>query len=244
MEKISVVVPFYNEEGSVEALLDEIRQMCSHLPIAEVIAIDDASRDQTASILQAIQPRFPALKLIQHSRNLGQSAALWTGLHAAQSPWVLTVDGDGQNNPKDWAHLILAQQQSDYSWDLVCGQRVKRNDGFMKRISSKIANKVRGWILRDQTPDTGCGIKLMRVEIFRNFPYFDHMHRYLPALYLHFGGRVVSVPVSHRSREKGQSKYGTWDRLKAGIYDLVGVGWYLRRSKKIQYLMDSHSKKA
>jgi dolichol-phosphate mannosyltransferase len=218
--KVSIVVPFYNEEECVEFVLQEI-VACQ--PGAEVVAVDDGSSDRTWEIMQSV----PGVTPLRLTKNRGQSGALYAGLHFAGGDILVMLDGDGQNDPADIPALLAARGSAD----LVMGNRVQRRDTWLRHAQSRVANGVRGWLLGDGTPDTGCGIKVMHRETFMELPRFDHMHRFLPALFLRAGKRVVSVPVRHRSREHGASKYGLFDRLWVGIVDIFGVMWLRRRFK-------------
>ncbi|MFM8757988.1 MAG: glycosyltransferase family 2 protein, partial [Methylophilaceae bacterium] len=187
------------------------------------------STDATLSTLKQLQKKYKQLRVISHQQSCGQSTAVRTGVKFARYDWVATLDGDGQNNPADIPKLIDAVSEGV---ELVGGnRRLSRRDTFIKRISSVIANTVRSAMLRDDTPDTGCGLKLFQREAFLDLPYFDHMHRFLPALIKRRGGKIVSVHVQHRNREHGKSNYGTIDRLIVGIVDLFGVAWLQRRAK-------------
>ena len=167
----------------------------------------------------------------RHRTACGQSAAILTGVRAARAPWIATLDGDGQNDPAD-IPALLAQAQAAPGLVLTAGHRVTRRDTQTKRLASRLANAIRARLLGDATPDTGCGLKVFPREAFMMLPHFDHMHRYLPALFIRAGGRVVSVPVNHRPRTQGRSNYGTFDRLWVGIFDLAGVYWLQRRWKR------------
>ncbi|MGH8314411.1 MAG: glycosyltransferase, partial [Steroidobacterales bacterium] len=170
------------------------------------------------------------LRILRHSMRRGQSAAVWTGVQAARGPWIATLDGDGQNDPADIAALIAARDDPANRGVLIfMGNRVTRRDTWLRRLSSRIANAVRSALLDDGTPDTGCGIKLLHRDTCLSLPMFDHMHRFLPALYQRAGSRVISVPVNHRPRTRGHSKYGMWNRLWVGIVDIFGVMWLKRR---------------
>ena len=195
----------------------------------EIIYVNDGSTDATLSTLKQLQKKYKQLRVISHQQSCGQSTAVRTGVKFARYDWVATLDGDGQNNPADIPKLIDAVSEGV---ELVGGnRRLSRRDTFIKRISSVIANTVRSAMLRDDTPDTGCGLKLFQREAFLDLPYFDHMHRFLPALIKRRGGKIVSVHVQHRNREHGKSNYGTIDRLIVGIVDLFGVAWLQRRAK-------------
>jgi dolichol-phosphate mannosyltransferase len=227
---LSVVVPVHNEAENIAPLIQEIEDALSDFVAFEIVYVNDGSKDYTKKRLAEAKIRHPKLRVITHAFSCGQSTAVRTGVQFAKGDWVATLDGDGQNDPEDIKKLIAA---IDNGVDLIGGnRRHSRRDTWIKRISSVVANTVRSKLLRDSTPDTGCGLKLIRRDVFLDLPYFDHMHRFLPALVQRRGGRVVSVPVSHRAREHGQSKYGTIDRLLVGIVDLVGMLWLIKRSKK------------
>jgi dolichol-phosphate mannosyltransferase len=229
--EISVVVPVCNEEDNVAPLAREIVQALRGRVRFEAIFVDDGSTDATASAVLAERAAgLSELRLIRHSIRRGQSAAVWSGVQAARATWIATLDGDGQNDPADIPALIAARDDPANAGVLLfMGNRVTRRDTWLRRLSSRIANGVRRTLLGDGTPDTGCGIKLMHRQTYLSLPMFDHMHRFLPALYQRSGSRVVSVPVHHRPRTRGQSKYGLWNRLWVGIVDLFGVMWLKRR---------------
>ena len=228
INQLSVVVPVRNESGNVASLISEIDAALKHMP-HEIVYVDDGSTDDTYSQLKALQTTFAQLKIVRHAKSCGQSTAVRTGVKAAQYDWVATLDGDGQNDPADITKLMAAVMDGI---DLVSGnRRASRRDTWIKRMSSVIANTVRSKMLRDDTPDTGCGLKLFKRAAFLDLPYFDHMHRFLPALIKRHGGKIVSVAVAHRNREHGKSNYGTIDRLLVGIVDLFGVAWLQRRAK-------------
>ena len=229
LKNLSVIVPVRNEEANVASLVEEICAALTNHITFEIIYIDDGSTDMTYAQLKALQLDYPCLRVIRHASPCGQSTAVRTGVKHAQYGWIATLDGDGQNDPADILRLL---DVVDDSVELVGGnRRASRKDTFIKRLSSIIANGVRSRILKDSTPDTGCGLKLFSREAFLDLPYFDHMHRFLPALIRRRGGNVISVPVSHRQRQHGQSNYGTLDRLFVGIIDLLGVAWLQRRAK-------------
>ncbi|WP_347987209.1 glycosyltransferase family 2 protein [Methylomonas sp. AM2-LC] len=226
---ISVVVPVRNEMDNVAALIVEIHQALSHLEAYEMIFIDDGSTDETRCKLESAMQSFPTLRVLRHQHSCGQSRAIHTGVQAAQYPWIVTMDGDGQNDPADIVGLMaIIEQQANQLW-MVAGYRHDRHDNWWRRFSSKVANLVRQAVLHDHTPDTGCGLKLFRRDKFLCLPYFDHMHRFLPALMQMAGGQVVSVKVKHRTRKFGISNYGTLDRMFIGIVDLLGVIWLKSR---------------
>lgn len=226
---LSIVIPMFNESENVLRLLDESQAVLKKIGAGEIICIDDSSDDNTFEMLNKARNQWPVIEIAKHQHRCGQSAALWTGLQMARGDWIATLDGDGQNNPADIPKLIEALANNP-ELSLVAGQRAERQDHWKKRVTSKIANAVRARLLRDRTPDTGCGLKLIKKTVLPSLPYFDHMHRYLPALIQRAGGKIMSVPVSHRSRKHGKSKYGTWDRLRVGIVDLFGVAWLQRRA--------------
>jgi len=227
---LSVVVPVRNESENIRPLVNEIRTALDGLVVYEIVYVDDGSTDDTLAQLKDAKQACDRLRVVRHARSCGQSTAVRTGVKAAQGEWVATLDGDGQNDPADIPKLLAAAQEGV---DLVGGnRRHARRDTWIKRISSVIANGVRSRLLQDSTPDTGCGLKLFRRDVFLDLPYFDHMHRFLPALIIRRGGSVVSVPVNHRPRERGKSNYGTLDRLMVGIVDLFGVMWLQRRAKR------------
>lgn len=228
---LSVVVPVFNERDNILPLLREIAAALRGHGAFEIIYVDDASRDDTLVVLQAARAQFPELRILRHRAQSGQSTAVWNGVRAARGAWIATLDGDGQNDPADIPRLLAARAAAVPQIKLFAGWRTTRRDSFSKRISSKIANGVRAHLLRDATPDTGCGLKLFEREIFLGLPYFDHMHRFLPALVRRAGHACQSVPVAHRPRTRGVSKYGMWNRLWVGLSDLRGVAWLMRRTR-------------
>src|SRR5438874_8218056 len=228
---LSIVIPVKNEADNITPLVDEISATLDGLIEYEIIYVDDGSDDATASEISRLTGTSPQVRLLRHARNYGQSAAISTGVHAARGTWIATLDGDGQNDPTDLpAMWHLARKAPRSSMLLITGYRQRRHDRWSKRIASRLANAVRARCLGDRTPETGCGLKLFPRSLFLDLPYFDHMHRFLPALVLREGGMVRSVPVNHRPRHKGISKYGVLDRLGVGIIDLLGVMWLQRRA--------------
>jgi dolichol-phosphate mannosyltransferase len=229
---LSIVIPVRNEAPNIAPLVAEIRAALDALLDYEIVYVDDGSSDATASSIRTLAAGFARLRLIRHAQSCGQSAALLSGVKAARAAWIATLDGDGQNDPADIPRLWAIAQATPAPQNLlVAGFRRKRNDSRVKRLSSRIANAVRARLLGDGTPDTGCGLKLLPRELFLALPFFDHFHRFLPALVLRQGGRVQSVPVNHRARERGVSNYGVFDRLWVGLVDLLGVMWLQRRAK-------------
>lgn len=229
---LSVVVPVHNEEANIAPLIGEIVAALRGRIDFEIVYIDDASRDGSVRVLAEQRRLVPELRVIQHRAQSGQSTAIRNGVKAARGSWIATLDGDGQNDPADIPKLLAERTGAAPEIKLFAGWRVSRRDNFGKRVSSKIANAIRRSILKDATPDTGCGIKLFEREAFLDLPYFDHMHRYLPALMQRAGWKSVSVPVHHRPRIAGISKYNNLHRALVGISDLRGVGWLIRRSKR------------
>jgi dolichol-phosphate mannosyltransferase len=227
--ELSVVIPVFNEEENVLDLATEVLQALERID-HEIIFVDDGSDDSTAIRLMKLTDAQPRVRLIRHRFNCGQSAAIVTGVQSARAPWVATLDGDGQNDPADIVKLLAASRDISSPPVCVCGERQQRRDSWSKRISSRIANEVRSRLLGDRIADTGCGLKLFRREAFLDLPRFDHMHRFLPALFLRDGGKIVSVPVTHRPRRRGVSKYGLHNRLWVGLVDLLGVLWLQRRA--------------
>lgn len=213
-------------------LVEEIVAALAPKLTFEMVFVDDASRDGTLLRLRELKARHPSLRVVRHLSQCGQSTAVHTGIRAARAPWVATLDGDGQNDPADIPALLAARDRASAEIRLFQGWRVERKDSAVKRISSTIANAVRSRLLGDATPDAGCGIKLIERAVFLELPYFDHMHRFLPALVRRAGHAVQSVPVSHRPRQAGRSKYGVWNRLWVGIVDIAGVAWLSRRVRR------------
>jgi dolichol-phosphate mannosyltransferase len=230
---VSVVVPVHNEAENIEPLLAEITAVLEGLTNYEVVVVDDGSTDATPNVLRECLTRYPRLRPLRHLRNSGQSAAMATGVREARAHWIVTLDGDGQNDPADIPALLerLHGAAPVELPAMIAGWRVKRRDTWLKRVSSKIANGVRGRILNDHTPDVGCGLKVFRRDVFVKLPQFDHMHRFLPALFQRAGEKVISVPVSHRPRARGRSHYGMHNRLWVGIVDMLGVLWLGKRMR-------------
>ena len=233
--EISVVVPVHNESLNVARLLDEIESALTGTARFEAVFVDDRSSDDTARILADYAKAHPWLVVVLHRDNCGQSTAVRTGVREARGEVIATLDGDGQNDPADIPALLArwrALRQSGLQQPvLIAGWRAKRRDTWLRRLSSRIANGVRSRLLGDATPDTGCGLKLFAREDFLALPYFDHMHRFLPALIRRAGGTVESVQVAHRPRKHGQSHYGIHNRLWVGLVDMAGVMWLQRRAR-------------
>ena len=234
---LSVVIPVKNEAENIAPLVGEIRAALDGFIGYEIVFIDDGSNDATAAEILRLAVETPRLRLLRHAQSCGQSAAIRTGVRAAQAAWIATLDGDGQNDPADIPKLwCLSPASSGFVPVLISGNREKRQDSWSRRSASRIANAIRSGLLGDNTPDTGCGLKLFPRALFLDLPYFDHMHRFLPALVLREGGRVHSMRVNHRPRRSGVSKYGVFDRLGVGIVDLFGVMWLKRRATQPRLL--------
>jgi dolichol-phosphate mannosyltransferase len=223
---ISVVIPVKDEAGNVAALLAEIRAALAGRSF-EVVFVDDGSRDGTADVLKAERAAAPELRIIRHEASCGQSSAIRTGVFMARAPIIVTLDGDGQNDPADIPALLAKMEAADRSpgLGLVMGQRIGRRDSLKKRLASRIANWIRSRALADNTRDVGCGLKAFSREAFLRLPYFSGMHRFVPALMQREGYEVAFVPVNHRPRGAGRSKYGVLDRALQATPDLLGVMW-------------------
>lgn len=226
---LSVVVPVKDEAENVAPLAREIAAALTGEKDIEIIFIDDGSTDATASVLKTLKTEIPSLRVIQHGRNIGQSRAVRTGVRAARSEIIVTLDGDGQNDPADIPKLLAELRKGGERLGLVSGVRTNRQDDASKKFASRFANNFRRRMLNDGATDTGCGLKAFRREAFIALPYFDHLHRFLIALMLREGYDVRYVEVGHRPRLHGRSKYGVWDRLVVGISDIFGVRWLQKR---------------
>lgn len=230
---LSVVVPVRNEVGNVGPLLADIERACEPMGPFEVIFVNDGSSDGTAEALRGLAASRPWLRLVVHAESCGQSAAVRSGVRHASAPIIATLDGDGQNDPAFIPAMLAALQQSGLETGLIQGQRVGRKDTGFKKLQSRIANGVRSRLLQDGTRDAGCGLKCFRREAYLALPYFDALHRFMPALMVREGYRVAHVDVRDRPRLTGVSNYGFFDRLWVGILDLVGVWWLIRRRKRV-----------
>lgn len=230
---LSVVVPALNEAENIEPLVQEILAIAPRIPLLEIIYVDDGSTDNTVLALQTLRQTVPHLRILQHDKRSGQSAAMMTGARGARGDLIVTMDGDGQNDPADIPVLYETFLNSSVNKKIgmVAGQRRKRNDSFVRRLSSRIANKVRAFLLQDGVRDTGCSLKLIRRDVYVRLPYFAHMHRFLAALVRREGYDIALVDVNHRPRLRGVSKYGMMNRLWVGIVDLFGVMWLQARAK-------------
>ncbi len=227
----SIVIPIFNEEDNIEILIDEIFLNLNDYSEFEIILVNDGSIDNSSATISSL--KYQNLKLIDRNVNKGQSYSILEGVKNSKYQTIITLDGDGQNNPKD-IPILLNKYFSDKQLSLVGGIRVKRKDSFIKILSSRIANRVRSFILKDNCSDTGCSLKVFDKKIFLTFPFFTGMHRFLPALFSGFGYKTFFLEVDHRTRKKGFSKYGTFDRLYKGIIDIRKVINILKENKDIK----------
>jgi len=221
VKSFTIVIPIYNEAQNIQNLLKEITLCLSEVHSYEIIIVDDGSQDLEPNMIARLENTFSFVKICNHTKNLGQSKAILTGVTKAKYDTIITIDGDGQNNPKDILKLINLYYNNNYQ--LLGGLRVNRQDNVIKKISSKIANKIRQSILKDECSDTGCSLKIFSKKIYLKLPYFNGNHRFLPALFKGYGYITKFVPVDHRKRTGGISKYGTLDRLFKGLRDLILV---------------------
>jgi glycosyltransferase involved in cell wall biosynthesis len=230
---VSVVVPVRNEAGNIALLVAEIAKALQGHWAFEIVYVNDGSTDGTDAELKRLMALHPFLRCVRHKQSCGQSSAVRTGVAAARGTMVATIDGDGQNDPAFIPAMLKALEAGAPRVGLIAGQRVGRKASGFKKLQSRIANGVRGFVLRDGTRDTGCGLKAFRREVFLNLPYFDGLHRFLPALVRRDGYEIGYVDVVDRPRASGVSNYGLWDRLWVGILDLAGVWWLIRRKKRV-----------
>jgi dolichol-phosphate mannosyltransferase len=235
---VSVVVPVRNEAGNIAPLVAEIVTALDAQWPFEVVYVDDGSTDGTAAELNRLRAQYPWLRRVRHKVSCGQSAAVRTGVAAARGPMIVTLDGDGQNDPAFIPALLRALEAGQPRVGLIAGQRVGRKASGFKKLQSRIANAVRGAVLRDGTRDTGCGLKAFQRDVFLALPYFDGLHRFLPALIKREGFDIGHVDVVDRPRAHGVSNYGMWDRLWVGILDLAGVWWLIRRKKRAPEILE------
>lgn len=236
MKSVSVVIPIKNEAENIRPLIDEIVAALEPVTQFEVIVVNDGSTDSSSQVVRDAMQTYTNLLLLEHASSAGQSAAVHSGVLAAKTPLIATLDGDGQNPPKNLPSLLapFLEKPAQPQLGLVAGQRVGRQDRMSKKIASKLANGLRGFLLQDGTRDTGCGLKAFRREAFLQLPYFNHMHRYLPALFKAYRWDILHVDVSHAARSAGQSNYSNLQRAVVGAIDLFGVMWLVRRAKRAQ----------
>jgi glycosyltransferase involved in cell wall biosynthesis len=230
---VSVVLPVRNEAGNIEPLVNEIERALTPEGPFEIIYVNDGSTDGTSAELQRLGATRPWLRQVQHKESCGQSAAVRTGVRAARSPVIITLDGDGQNDPSFMPAFLAELRKAGSNCGLVQGQRVERKDTGFKRFQSRVANRVRAKVLNDGTRDTGCGFKCFPREAYLALPYFDALHRFMPALVRREGYDIAYVDVIDRPRLTGVSNYGFFDRLWVGIVDLMGVRWLIKRRKRV-----------
>lgn len=232
---ITVVVPVHNEAENIHTLISEIYALKGSIPLAEILYVNDGSTDGTLAALQSAKAACPILKVVSQSPRSGQSCAIWTGVLQASQPIIITLDGDGQNDPASMVGMVATfmAQSGATPRLMVAGQRARREDSWVRKFSSRVANGVRSRLLKDGVRDTGCGLKLFRRDDFLGLPYFNHMHRFLPALMIRAGVTVALSDVNHRPRQLGTSKYGVMNRLWVGIVDLFGVMWLQSRARPV-----------
>ncbi len=225
---VSVVIPVYNEAGNIGPFLGEVEGAFSEIP-CEILVVDDASQDESVVEVREEMRGRRSVHLIRLSRRAGKSAAILAGARCARAPWIATLDGDGQNDPRDSAHIVSELLDGRIQADLVCGRRRHRHDGLLKKVSSRLINSLRRRLFKDPTNDMACGVKVLRRELLLALPSFRTMHRFYAPLVIRAGGTVVEVDVDDRPRRHGQSKYGTIDRLVETIPDIFGVLWLFKR---------------
>jgi len=227
---VSIVVPVFNEAGAAADLAREIAAAFADMS-HEIIFVDDSSRDDTVERLDAVRGDVPSLRIVRHANNAGQSRAVRSGVMAARAPIVVTLDGDGQNDPADAPRLARRLMGEPAQVGLIGGRRARRQDTLAKKLASRLGNGVRKWLLKDGADDTGCGLKVFRREVFLRLPYFDHIHRYLPALVLREGFLTAFEDVNHRPRMTGTSKYNNLGRAWVSVSDVLGVLWLRSRAR-------------
>ncbi len=239
--RLSVVVPVKNEEGNIGPLAAEIAEACAAIGSFELVVVNDGSTDRTPQVLRDLAAAHAWLRFTTHAQSCGQSAAVRTGVRAARAPVVVTLDGDGQNDPRFIPAMLKALEEGGAEIGLVQGQRLGRKDTGFKKFQSRVANGVRSRVLRDDTRDTGCGLKLFRRDVYLALPYFDALHRFMPALVKREGFRIALIDVVDRPRHSGVSNYGFFDRLWVGILDLAGVWWLIRRRRRVPQTTETSS---
>jgi len=244
-QKISVIIPVYNESGNIRFLIKELLPIIDLLGGGEIVFVDDASTDSTVDkIYKSHGTNKTIINLIRHTKRSGQSAGLLSGIKSSSYDIIVTLDGDGQNDPKDINKMLLEwKSHSNNDLLLVIGNRINRKDTWSRRFASRLAHKMRKVVLKDKTPDSGCGLKVFSKNLFLSLPYFDHIHRFLPALIRRQGGEVISLEVFHRERSSGTSKYSNFQRFRVGLVDLFGVSWLIKRSSfPIKLIFDNNKK--
>ncbi|SNY93481.1 Glycosyltransferase involved in cell wall bisynthesis [Cohaesibacter sp. ES.047] len=229
---VSVIIPCKNERDNLAFLIDEVGNALTDLSF-ELIIVDDGSDDDTDTLLRDYARTRPWLRHLRHATSCGQSNAVRTGLLHARGEFIATLDGDGQNDPAFFPQMVAALREKGPDYALAAGQRMKRTDGFVKKHGSRLANAIRQKLLKDNTRDSGCGLKVIRRQVFLNLPFFEAWHRFLPALVVREGLKIVHIDVIDRGRSHGNSKYGIFDRLWVGIIDMLGVYWLRKRRQKI-----------
>lgn len=234
---LSLIIPVYNEEENILALLSEIAAVKENLSeLTETVFIDDGSTDNTLMVLREAKSQYPWLTVLHLTENVGKSSAQWYGIRAAKGELIITLDGDRQNDPADIPNLLQAYQQTTIERRqpvFVIGQRAQRHDDWLRRTSSKVANRIRKKLLQDDTRDSGCGVRLCRRDDYLSLPFFSNMHRFISALALQNGFALVLVDINHRPRVAGVAKYGFWNRFIPGIIDLIGMLWLGYRRRKL-----------
>lgn len=243
---LSIVIPVLNESGNIAPLLREIAAAFDGEPLCgdayEVIFVDDGSTDSTTDEIAEAMQSAPRVRMLRHTERMGMSTAVRHGVMAARSPWIMTCDGDGQNDPADMPRLLAlgwARNRDDKI--LVCGVRIHRQDTWQKRMASRCANRIRRWVLRDGAPDTGCALKLFRRDGYLAIPFFTSLHRFMPAMFQAYGHDVIHTPVHDRLRLHGESKSDILGRAGRGLYDLIGVKWLMHRSPRVQVFTEYRS---
>lgn len=228
---VTIVVAVLNEAENIAAVAAEAIAAFAQGPAFELLFVDDGSTDGTADAVRLLAAADPRIRLVRHAVRCGKSAAVRTGVAAARAPWIATMDGDGQNDPKDLVAMLALAAAAGEPCPLVAGIRVRRNDPLSRRIATRVGNGIRRALLRDDCPDTACGMKVFRRDAFLALPCFEGMHRFLPALFRRAGAPLVNHPVAHRPRAAGRSKYTNLQRAAAGLGDLFGVMWLLSRMR-------------
>jgi dolichol-phosphate mannosyltransferase len=236
--RFAVIIAVFNEAENVAAVTEDVLRAAAPLGAFELVYVDDGSNDATADRLQALRATDPSIRVLRHDRRCGKSAALVTGIMAARAPWIVTMDGDGQNSADDVPRLLELAWAGGEPSPLVAGIRTRRHDPWARRFATKFANGLRQALLDDHCPDTGCGLKAFRRDVFLRLPVFEGMHRFLPALFQAYGHPLVCSPVTHRPRLAGRSKYTNFGRAVVGLSDTLGVIWLRRRTRLPQRVLE------